>query len=283
LAQAMSQMGRDHSKFTIVLPTYNEVENISDMVRTLFGSYPGVRVRIMDDGSKDGTVESVRTLQAQFPALELVQRDPADRGLTAALMEGIAGARTDLYIAMDSDFQHPPMYVADMMEALMKGPDLAVGCRRNKGPLGFTRRLGSVGAHKLAATYLWFKRKPRSRDLMSGFFGGKTEVSRQIIEGKGKKFERKGFKVLFDLLKFSPPGMTLVEVDFDFADRAGGKSKLSSDVLLSVLKQCGFGGRAAGFSLQFFLVNRAGRVLGLLMLAAIFALAMTIGTGPHAP
>jgi dolichol-phosphate mannosyltransferase len=238
---------------------------------------------VVDDGSKDGTVESVVSLQAQYPDMILVRRDPADRGLTAALMEGIAGVSTEYYIAMDSDFQHPPMYVADMMDALLKGPDLAIGCRRNKGPLGFTRRMGSVGAHKLAATYLWFRRKPRSRDIMSGFFGGRTEVSRGIIEKNGKTFERKGFKVLFDILKNAPKGMTVAEVDFDFADRAGGKSKLSSDVILSVLKQCGIGGRAAGFSLQFFLVNRAGRVLGLLMLAAIIALAVSIGTSPHAP
>ena len=118
---------------------------------------------------------------------------------------------------------------------------------------------------------------------MSGFFGGKTEVSRQIIQKKGRMFERKGFKVLFDLLRNAPRGMTAAEVDFDFADRAGGKSKLSSDVILSVLKQCGVGGKAAGYSLQFFLINRTGRVLALLMLTAIFALAMTIGTAPHAP
>jgi dolichol-phosphate mannosyltransferase len=279
----MHQTGRSHAEFTIVLPTYNEVENISNMVRTLFDRYPGVKVRVVDDGSKDGTVESVISMQAQFPELELLQRNPADRGLTGALMDGIVGVRTAYYVAMDSDFQHPPIYVADMMDALLKGPDLAIGCRRNKGPLGFTRRMGSAGAHKLAATYLWFRRKPRSRDIMSGFFGGRTEVSRQIIERRGSTFERKGFKVLFDLLKNAPQGMTVVEVNFDFADRAGGKSKLSSDIILSVLKQCGIGGRAAGYSLQFFLINRAGRVLGLLMLAAIFALAMTIGTGPHAP
>jgi len=269
--------------FTIVLPTYNEVENIATIVQTIFRLYPGVRIRVMDDDSKDGTVESVLALQKEFADLEFVQRDPSDRGLTAAMMEGIVGVRTEYYIAMDSDFQHPPEYVGDMMDELLRGTDLVIGCRRSKGPLALSRRLGSGGAHKLAATYLWFKRKPRSRDLMSGFFGGKTEISRNIIFTKGRTFERKGFKVLFDLLRNAPEDMSVGEVNFDFADRAGGKSKLNSDIVLLVLKQCGIGGKAAGFSLQFFLVNRAGRVLGLLILAAIFALAMTIGTGPHTP
>lgn len=276
-------MGVEHSRFTVVLPTYNEVENIENMVRTLFRLYPGVRVRVMDDGSKDGTPEAVIALEAEFADLELVQRDPADRGLTAALMDGITGVRTEFYIVMDSDFQHPPMYVQDMMHALLDGNDLVIGCRRNKGPLQLSRRLASGGAHKLAAFYLWCKRRPGSRDIMSGFFGGRTECTKDIILANGPRFERRGFKILFDILKFAPKGMALGEIEFDFADRAGGKSKLSSAVILSVLKQCGPGGKAAGYSLNFFLVSRAGQVLGLLIIAAILALAITIGTAPHSP
>jgi dolichol-phosphate mannosyltransferase len=279
----MASGENDQAKFTVVLPTYNEVENISIMVEELFRLYPGVSVSIIDDGSKDGTVESVLALQKEHDRLTLLRRDPSNRGLTASLMEGISSVKTDFYIVMDADFQHPPASVADLMSKVSGGADLVVGVRVNKGPLTITRRIASSGAHKLAASYLWLRRKQRSRDLMSGFFGGRTVVARSVISEHGNKFERKGFKVLFDLLKNAPSDIKMEEAQFVFGERAGGESKLNSDIILSVMKQCGLAGKMLGTSIQLLVISKAARVIGLLILVAIFAIAIVIGTTPHQP
>jgi len=97
------------------------------------------------------------------------------------------------------------------------------------------------------------------------------------------RFEKKGFKVLFDLLKSCPRGTDVREVGFTFGDRASGHSKLSSDIVLSVMRQCGAFGKLASFSFEFFFINRAGRVLGLLILVAIFAVALMMGNSPAKP
>ena len=273
----------DYSKLTIVLPTYNEVENISNIVPELFRLYPGVHVTVVDDSSSDGTGEAVEGLRATHQNLKLIERHISKKGLTASVMEGIASVQTEYFVAMDADFQHPPASVADLYGELMKGADVAIGVRRDMGTLPLYRRAASWGAHKLAASYLWCRRQPRSRDLMSGFFGGRTEIAKNILRNKGDKFEPKGFKVLFDLLKFVPRDSKVAEASFTFGDRVSGNSKLNSDIILSLLKQCGSLGKVASFTVEFFFINKAGRVVGLLILVAIIAIALMMGGQPAKP
>ena len=212
-----------------------------------------------------------------------MQRAPLEKGLTASLMEGISSVKTDYYIVMDADFQHPPASVVDLMSKVSEGADLVVGVRINREPLTISRRIASTGAHKLASSYLWLCRKQRSLDLMSGFFGGRTNVSRKVILEYGNKFEKKGFKVLFDLLKHAPRDIHLAEAQFVFGVRAGGESKLNSDIILSVMKQCGLAGKMLGTSIQLLVISKMARVIGLLILVAIFAIVIVMGTLPHSP
>ncbi len=271
------------ARFTIVLPTYNEVENVSRIVEELFRLYPGISISVIDDDSKDGTVETVLELQKKHNRLTIMQRVSSKKGLTASLMDGISSVKTEFFVVMDADFQHPPSSVGDLMSKIIDGADLVIGVRVNKGPLTISRRIASGGAHKLAASYLWLCRQPRSCDLMSGFFGGRTESSRRIISHHGDKFEKKGFKVLFDLLKYAPRDIRLEEVRYVFGERAGGASKLDSDIILSVMKQCGLAGKMLGTSIQLLVISKAAQVIGLLMLVAIIAIAIVIGTTPHQP
>ncbi len=239
----MTEAGPNASSFTIVLPTYNEVQNIRGMVEELLRLYPGINVLVVDDNSIDGTVESVKDLIARHPSVQLMVRDPKDRGLTASLMDGIVNASTEYFIAMDADFQHPPASVGDVMRELSAGHIMVVGTRNNIRALSATRRLASWGANFLARSFLFTHRKCRPSDLMSGFFGGDTAVWRGVILTNGKKFERQGFKILFDLMKFSPSGTMAAEVHYDFGERSGGESKLDSRVIISLLRQCGYPGR----------------------------------------
>jgi dolichol-phosphate mannosyltransferase len=262
----------DYGLFTIVIPTLNEAGNVGGMVEDLFSRYPNVKITIVDDGSIDGTAETVLGMQNGRPGLKLIQRDPNERGLTGSVVDGIKSVDTQGFVVMDCDFQHPPSKVKDLMLEIQQGAELVVAVRENMEPLSFSRRIGSGGAHKLASAYLWFKRRPSTDDTMSGFFAMRTDLAKGIVEKNEGQFEKKGFKVLLDLLRFAPRQTKVTESKYQFGDRASGQSKLSSDVALSVLRQCGLGGKAASGTLHFFLINKAGRAVGFIILAAIFAI-----------
>jgi dolichol-phosphate mannosyltransferase len=110
---------------------------------------------------------------------------------------------------------------------------------------------------------------------MSGFFAMRTNLAKEIVEKNEEHFEKRGFKILFDLLRFAPRDTAVLESTYKFGDRASGQSKLSSDVVLSVLRQCGLGGKVASGTLHFFLINKAGRAVGFIILAAIFAIVIS--------
>lgn len=274
----MSSGKGSEPSFTIILPTLNEGENIEAMVETLASLYPGVHILVMDDNSKDGTAEKARKYSDPPYNVEAVVRDPMDRGLTASVIDGIMRSRTDFFIVLDADFQHPPEAIAGVVASLKEGNDLTIGVREDKMNLMFFRKLASGGAHGLAKTYLTFKRQPVSKDTMSGFFGGRSDIFQKVIAENGKKFERKGFKVLFDLLKFAPRDIKVGETLFTFNARRGGESKLNSRIILSILRQCGVGGKVAAAAATFFLMKSVGRfsaavLFGLLSTFAFISLA----------
>jgi len=120
-------------------------------------------------------------------------------------------------------------------------------------------------------------RRPTTEDTMSGFFGGRTRLCQEVIARKGQHFERAGFKVLFDLLKFLPRGTRVDEVEFQFSTRRSGESKLSSRIILSILRQCGVVGKMAALAVNFLFINMLGRFLSALALGLTFTF-MIMGT-----
>lgn len=266
-----------NSLFSVIIPTYNEVRNIDRMIARLLELYPGIKVLVMDDNSNDGTIDAVATIAAREPNVTLLVREPGDRGLTAAVMEGITKVITPYYVVMDADFQHPPEILGSIMSALQEGADLVVGRRQHKGALNWRRRLSSDAAQCLAHSYLRMHRQPHPGDIMSGLFGARTEMSQKIVEEKGGVFERRGFKVLFDLLKFVPRKIVVAEVDYQFGDRAEGASKLSSTIITSILRQCGLPGKGVAYIADRVFLNRSGQVV-LLTLVALMGAIMIILT-----
>ena len=232
---------------TVILPTYNEAENIGNMISTLRGSYPDFRILVMDDNSGDATKSIVEAIMASDGNVSFISRDVNDKGLSASIIHGIVETGTEFFINMDSDFQHPPSALKDMYECLLGGADLVIGVRKDRTALSFGRWLSSWIAQALACLTLKFNGKRSSRDIMSGLFGGRAELFRPVIEAHENKFERKGFKALFDLLRFAPDDIRIEETFFEFGERQGGESKIGSRIIFSVLRQCGrFGRFAAG-------------------------------------
>lgn len=226
---------------TVILPTYNEEENIADMVSSLREMYPDFHILVMDDNSSDRSKELVEALNCAN--VRFFVRAPGDRGLTASTCEGIRIAGTDLFVNMDSDFQHPLEAVGIIYDELNKGHDLVIGVRSDRKALGFKRSAGSWLFHALASSVLFVHGKRRSKDIMSGLFGGDVAVFSDVVKENGNKFEMSGFKVLFDLMRYAPSNIKVGEVTYDFGKRQGGESKVSSKIVYLTLRQCGIVGR----------------------------------------
>lgn len=220
---------------TVILPTYKEAANISEMVGTLRQMYPDFKVLVMDDNSDDGSRELVESMED--PMVRFFVRDPGDRGLSASIFQGIMECDTEYFVNMDCDFQHPPSAVGDICRELDDGADLCIGVREERTALSPIRWLASWGAHFMAVLTLWLRDRKKSSDIMSGLFGGRTGIFKKVIEENSSDFEMKGFKALYDLMKFAPKNIDIEEVEFEFGTRRGGESKLSKVVILSVVKQ----------------------------------------------
>lgn len=265
--------------FSVILPTLDEADNILPMIETISNLYPECKIIVVDDNSTDGTRERVLDRYPTSDRIKVIKRDPEDRGLTASIMEGILNAETEYFVVMDADFQHPPQSLGGMAASLKEGNDLVIGVREDKMSMIFYRQFASWGAHAMARIYLAFMRRPSTKDTMSGFFGGNTALCQKIIRENSSKFERKGFKALFDILKFAPRDMKIGEVIFKFNARRSGESKLNSKVVLSIMRQCGIGGKALAALVTFFVLNSFGRLLAAMLLGLVSTVVAILFTG----
>ncbi|MCL2785807.1 MAG: glycosyltransferase [Methanomassiliicoccaceae archaeon] len=230
---------------TVILPTYEEEANIGRMIECLRSLYPDFHILVMDDNSPDRTKSIVEEIMKNDANVRFITRDIDDKGLSASIIHGILETNTEFFINMDSDFQHPPSSLKDIHDLLTAGADLVIGVRKDRTALKFKRWLGSWIAHTMAALTLKFAGKQSSSDIMSGLFGGRADVFIPVIKEHEPKFERRGFKTLFDLLKFAPCDIKIEEAFFEFGERQGGESKIGSKIILSILRQCGRLGRSA--------------------------------------
>jgi len=227
--------------FTIILPTYNEEENIEKMVVSLREMYPDFHILIMDDGSADRTKEIVDALN--YDNVRFVVRDSDVRGVTASVCDGITMAGTDFFMCMDSDFQHPLEAAGRIYDELNKDHDLVVGVRVDRWALGFKRSMGSWMFHLLAASVLFVHGKKGSKDIASGLFGGDVELFSKTINEHGDGFEMRGFKLLFDFMQHAPSDLKVGEIKYEFGKRQGGTSKVNPKIVYLSFHQCGMVGR----------------------------------------
>lgn len=219
---------------TIVVPTYNERDTISELLPRIAratGAACRCEVVVIDDSSPDGTGEVVAGVAAELqdvlPIL-LITR-PGKSGLASAVLEGVRRARGDVIVVMDSDLSHPPETVPALLGAVAGGADVAVGSRYIRGGgvrrWPWRRRLMSRGATWMARAFL----RVRVADPMSGFFAARRGLFDDTpILGLG-------YKILLELL-VRHPAAAVVEVPFVFTERAGGRSKLNSGEVLNYLR-----------------------------------------------
>ena len=215
-------MGR-HMNFSIdiVIPAYEEVENISPLIERInklrSDTKHNISVYIVDDNSQDGTEEAVSKLGLDWVNL-IVRKD--ERGLSSAVLKGIDSGVSDMVVVMDADLSHPPEAIVSMVKELDQGADFVVGSRYVKGGStddnwGVYRWLNSQVATLLAWPFTSIK------DPMSGFFALRREKYNEA-----KELNPIGYKIGLELI-VKCNCKKVVEVPIHFTDRMYGDSKLS--------------------------------------------------------
>jgi dolichol-phosphate mannosyltransferase len=218
---------------TVCLPTYNERENLENMVRAL-GTH-GVRVLVVDDNSPDGTGEIADRLAAELDYVSVLHRERKE-GLGPAYLAAFRhalGTDTDLILEMDCDFSHDPADVPRLIAACDSGADVALGSRYVHGGgtrnWGLVRRVISWGGSFYARVLLGLS----VHDLTGGFKCFRRGVLETIdlaaVDSKGYAFQiemtyravRKGFRI--------------AEVPITFADRTEGTSKMSRAIVVEAV------------------------------------------------
>ena len=227
------------AKLSIVLPTYNESQNIVKMLDSIAQtlspySAAGAEIIVVDDNSPDGTAEIASTHAKNISNnkklhVEVIRRQ-GKFGLSSAIVAGLQFATGDLLVVMDGDFSHPPQVIPSIIDALQDSScDIVVASRYVKGGsiIGwpFKRRLMSKGATKIAQYGLGIEIK----DPVSGFFA----FRRHIIHGI--KFDALGYKMLLELL-VKTKGARVKEVPYTFINRRIGTSKLDASVMFDYVR-----------------------------------------------
>lgn len=220
-----------YDDLSIIIPTLNEAGTIERLLLQLQVLYPGATIIVADEASADGTADIVEAFfkkSSAFPLeLKLLRRlNAAERGLTASVLEGLEAVETEYFVVTDADLQHPPEIISSLYEKLSAGAELVIAERRpyvERQP--FHRVLMTSCATIVAYSYLYL-RGIRIGDPMAGFFGGNTSYIRPIVKQARSRFEPRGYKILFDLLRVAPTDIRLENVTFDFQLRDAGYSKL---------------------------------------------------------
>lgn len=277
---------RAPAELAIIVPTFNEIDNVPLLVRAVERALPNVAWELVfvDDNSPDGTASEVRKIAMRDARVRIVHRF-GRRGLSSACVEGILATAAPYVAVMDGDLQHDERTLADMFRRIRSGDvDLVVGSRdlasdRIDG-LSHVRLRLSQTATALAARLV----KAPISDPMSGFF----MITREAFMSALPNLSSVGFKILLDIAASAPRPLRIAEVSYAFRGRRHGTSKLDSLVLweyAQLLLEKTIGHIVPARFISFVFVGGIGlavhfAVLSLLFkaLAAPFWLAQTAAT-----
>jgi len=241
---------------TVIIPTYNEAENIPELVRRLRAVILDIQILVVDDNSPDGTAKVARELGCSV----IVRTDK--RGLASAVIDGFRSVDSDNIVVIDADLQHPPELVPELLEAL-KTYDIAVASRYCKGGSiqGWSLTRGFVS---WAANLLALPLAPKVKDRGGGFFALRKSVLPPLHKLKGT-----GFKILLEVL-IKAEKYKVTEVPEKFVPRTKGTSKYNAKQVKEYLKQLSslYYYKYRRF-LKFCLVGFLGAILNLGLLALL--------------
>ena len=220
------------SKALVIIPTYNEIENISKMLDTVMGLETKFDILIVDDGSPDGTAQIVREKMSEFDGRIHLEERSGKLGLGTAYIHGFHWALARKYefiFEMDCDFSHDPMDLPRLLEACMTGADVAIGSRYATGVNVVNWPMSRVLLSYFASVYVRFVTGMPIQDATAGFICYK----RAVLESFNfSKIQFVGYAFQIEMkFKSWRKGMTLVEVPVIFTDRTEGESKMSGGII----------------------------------------------------
>ncbi len=233
----MSSLKQSEAQVSIIIPTYNESENIIQVLKTIGDHLPkdiATEAIVVDDNSPDGTGKVVEdyindTQNKIGYTVDVIHRKTKS-GLSSAILDGIQHSSGETVVVMDSDFSHPPKIIPRLVEEIkISKCDIAIASRYTVGGKvsGWSakRKLLSKTATRIAKTGLGVNES----DPLSGFFAFK----RKILEGI--KLDAVGYKMLLEIL-VKTKGAKVKEIPYTFTDRTRGSSKLDSSTMFDYVR-----------------------------------------------
>lgn len=213
---------------SIIIPTYNEVENIENLIKNIsnsMGRKYNYEIIVVDDNSPDGTYNSAKSLSKKYPVKAILRE--GDRGLSKSVLRGFYEAKGGVIGVMDADLSHPPEVLPKLIDPILKGKaDITVGSRLAGGGCSkewpLIRKVISVGARSIAIPLTPVK------DSISGYFF----VNRKVITNVG--IIPRGYKILLEIL-VKGKYKKAIEVPIIFRNRFKGKTKLGTRVYIDYM------------------------------------------------
>ena len=222
-------------KHLVVIPTYNEIENIEDMINELFSLYPEISILVVDDSSPDGTGQKVKQLMENNPNLFILEQNEKS-GLANAYINGFKWGLSkgfDLFTSIDADFSHKPIYIKDAVNLIESGVDIACGSRYAKDgdttEKHWFRNFISIGGNIYADFILGDNIKDWTEGFNTYTKDALYKINLDSIKVKGYIFQA---EMKYKAVK---AGCIVKEFPILFEERKKGKSKMSSHIIIEAL------------------------------------------------
>ena len=222
----------------VVVPTYNEAENVSALADSILATFPGIELLVVDDNSPDGTGDIADGIAARESRFRVIHR-LANRGYAASSREGLGWCRDNGYdfaLTMDGDLSHNPARIPALVERAHEGAGLVIGSRYTDGGAveadwGPTRRavseMGSRYARAMIGTHV--------RDCTSGYRCYSAEALHTL---RFEELRSDGYAFLIEVLaQLSHAGAEIAEVPITYIDRQHGASKISRRIIFEALAE----------------------------------------------
>ncbi len=215
----------------VIIPTYNEKENIEAIIRKVFSLPKDFHILIIEDNSPDHTADIVTRLMKEFPATLFMEQRKGKLGLGTAYIHGFHWAidrKYDYIFEMDADFSHNPEDLVRLYDAAKKGADLVIGSRYVKGVNVVNWPIGRVLMSYYASAYVRFVTRMKIWDTTAGF-KCYTRPVLEAIDFDAIHFTGYAFQIEMKFLAWKL-GFKIVEVPIIFTDRTLGESKMSKGI-----------------------------------------------------
>jgi len=222
------------SRIIVVIPTYNEADNLPLIVPEVLAQHPDARVLVVDDDSPDGTGKIADDLAEQTGRVDVLHRSEK-QGLGAAYRAGLARALelgADVVIQMDCDFSHPPSNIPDMLREI-ETHDVVLGSRYLNGITVVNWPIERILLSYFGNAYARFVTRLPITDTTGGF----RCVRRELLEKMGfERIKADGYAFQIEMnYRFVKQGARIKEIPFFFLDRTRGESKLTLRIGLEAL------------------------------------------------